>query len=237
MMNYKNALKCFVSETTLGWLDYSRSSHEDRDWSGPFNGQLFRRHIFAAVCKKIPISYVVETGTFRGVTTEYLASQIDVPVFSIESNQRNYGFARARLRKLKRVKLYLGDSAKVLGDLFDRNAFPDGQGFFYLDAHWDKHLPLRQEVSLIFEKRPSSVVMIDDFEVPGDPGYLFDDYGEGGSLTLGYLAETMSRFGLVGFFPNCPSAQESGKKRGMLVLANESVAAQLRELTQLRENK
>jgi hypothetical protein len=47
----------------------------------------------------------------------------------------------------------------------------DSPLFFYLDAHWNEDLPLAEEIDLIFSRSPCAVVMIDDFEVPGDPGF------------------------------------------------------------------
>lgn len=237
-MRIKAALKPLLSDVFLGRLDYLRSSREDRDWSGPFNGQAFRKKMFFAICNQINFSFVVETGTFRGVTTEWFASKIEQPIFSIESNKRNYGYARARLaRRERQVRLFLGDSVRVLMDLFDNEVLPDKLGFFYLDAHWYRNLPIREEVSLIFSRLPGSVVMIDDFEVAGDPGYLFDDYGDAGSLTLGYLSDVMSTQKLIGFFPNCHSTLETGKRRGSIVLAKAGTAAKLREVTEILEYK
>jgi hypothetical protein len=49
-------------------------------------------------------------------------------------------------------------------------------------------LPLVDEIALAFRHWPEAVVMIDDFAVPGDPGYGFDVYGAGQALRLDYLA-------------------------------------------------
>ena len=181
------------------------------------------------------MSFIVETGTFRCVTTEYFASRLTIPVFSIENNRRNYGFAMARLKRFKCVRIILGDSVQVLENLFKERTLPEGPGFFYLDVHWGMHLPLKEEVSLIFDRHRSSIVMIDDFEIPDDPGYDFDDYGENGSLTLSYLSGTIDRLGLVGFFPNCPSSEETGKRRGMIVITTAIFAERLRSIDTLRE--
>ena len=58
---------------------------------------------------------------------------------------------------------------------------------FYLDAHWEDRLPLREEAELAVGSFSKAVLMIDDFEVPGDPSYAFDDYGPGKRLCLDYL--------------------------------------------------
>lgn len=235
MTTIKRLLARVVGEERLGYLDYFRSSAADREWSGPFNGQAFRRKMLAAICRQIKFSYVVETGTFRGVTTQYLAEHSGVPVYSIEVNGRNFGFAKARLRKLKTVKLFRGDSVNVLGRLFDNGLGQDGIGVYYLDAHWERHLPLKEEVAVIFRRACSAVVMIDDFQVEDDPGYLFDDYGESGALTLSYLKDTINNLGLAGFYPRRRACEETGKRRGMIVLTDQTLATELRHLEELRE--
>ena len=59
---------------------------------------------------------------------------------------------------------------------------------FYLDAHWHEYLPLRDELEIALGQFANAVVLIDDFQVPDDPGYGFDDYGPGKTLNLEYLA-------------------------------------------------
>jgi hypothetical protein len=90
--------------------------------------------------------------------------------------------------------------------------------FFYLDAHGWGALPLAEELALAFRHWPAAVVMVDDFQVPGDAGYGFDDYGDGEALTLGYLAGHRVLPPHV-WFPACASEHESGARRGCVVLA------------------
>ena len=59
--------------------------------------------------------------------------------------------------------------------------------------------------------------MIDDFEVPGDPGYGFDDYGPGKRLTAQYLPDE-DLAGWRRFYPSLPSSEETGARRGSCVL-------------------
>ena len=54
---------------------------------------------------------------------------------------------------------------------------------FYLDAHWNVDLPLSEETDIIFSAAPRATVLIYDFQVPGDPGDGYDDYGSGKALT------------------------------------------------------
>jgi hypothetical protein len=90
---------------------------------------------------------------------------------------------------------------------------------FYLDAHWGEDLPLFEEIAKIFSSCAQAIVMIDDFKVPNDDGYGYDDYGIGKALTREYIAPLVSEFQLAEFYPRTPSAAESGFRRGCVVVA------------------
>src|SRR6185503_7616085 len=118
---------------------------------------------------------IIETGTFRGSTTLFLAHNSGgAPVFTSEVNTRVFETARRRLRAFQNLHMYNLDSRQVLktADLA-RYRRP----FFYLDAHWLADLPLSEEINVICQKWVDYVVMVDDFQVPDDPGYGYDDYG------------------------------------------------------------
>ena len=60
--------------------------------------------------------------------------------------------------------------------------------------------------------------MIDDFQVVGDTGYGYDDYGDvTGRLTLDSLAPLAAHDFTI-FYPSIPSSEEGGMKRGSVVL-------------------
>ena len=90
--------------------------------------------------------------------------------------------------------------------------------FIYLDAHWYEDLPLEEEIEIICSSFKDYVIMVDDFEVPGDRGYGYDDYGKSKSLTLKQFSRVFKRHDLVALFPSVPSSEESGYKRGCVVL-------------------
>ncbi len=92
--------------------------------------------------------------------------------------------------------------------------------FFYLDAHWDDNVPLRSEIDLIALYWPEFVVMIDDFQVPGDKGYGYDNYGRNTILSLNYIRDLIVRNRLTAFFPQMASNDETGAKRGCVVLGS-----------------
>ena len=107
--------------------------------------------------------------------------------------------------------------------------------FFYLDAHWYDDLPLARELSIIERHWQNFVAMVDDFRVPGDEGYGYDAYGPDKTLSLEYLQELLKSRQLESFFPAEPSSNETGPKRGCVVIARAGdTAARLRELRSLR---
>jgi len=115
-------------------------------------------------------------------------------------------------------------SRTALRTLFDGPLQPLSSGtlFFYLDAHWNEDLPLAEEIGIVFSRCPSAVVMIDDFRVPFDPGYGYDDYGPGKALVSGYIRLAVLAHQLQAFYPSTPSAAEGGARRGCIVLAKEA---------------
>jgi hypothetical protein len=193
---------------TIGMIDYIRSPDRGAGW-GPFNGQTARQALFVDIIAKTQPHAIVETGTFLGATTE-LMSETGLPVFTIEAHPRNYGFASARFWRKRNVTLLHGDSRTGLRRLFDGALCPlSGLAvFFYLDAHWNDDLPLAEEIDIIFSRCPLAVVMIDDFEVPSDAGYGYDDYGPGKALVSDYIRPAISAHQLQVFYPSTPSVAD-----------------------------
>lgn len=218
-MNYQPKPIGSFKEIVLGIFDFYLKPKLKRKQGGPFNGQSYRQKIFQELVGKIDFSWIVETGTFRGVTTQFMHRQSGVPIHTGEVNPRFFAYARTRLRKDPLVNLYNMDSREFLAYLLQNDLIKKKDNlFFYLDAHWAEDLPLLEETEFVFEHFPDAVVMVDDFRVPGDDGYGYDDYGHGKSLCLEYLAPAVDRFELVPFFPAAPSNLETGSRRGCVVL-------------------
>jgi hypothetical protein len=204
----KRALRGLLSEQTMGIIDYIRTPDHGAGW-GPFNGQTARQALFVDIVAKTRPAAIVETGTFLGATTELMA-QSGLPVFTIELNPRNYGFVRARFWRRRNVQLLHGDSRTGLLKLLDGalRSLSNRAIFFYLDAHWNDDLPLAEEIDVVFSRCPLAIVMIDDFEVPSDSGYGYDDYGPGKALVVGYIRQAMPAHQLQAFYPSTPSAAD-----------------------------
>lgn len=215
-----------TADMLAGMVDYYRFPEKRAGWGGPFNGQKSRQALFRELQGTTRPAMLVETGTHLGTTAEYLAG-FKRPVFTVEGEARNYGFSRMRLRRLGNVTLVHGDSRVFLRKLLAGSGLlrPDDALFAYLDAHWNEDLPLAEELDIVFSSCPKAIAMIDDFEVPGDPGYGFDDYGPGKALTLSYVAPALARFGLAAYVPACRASKETGARRGCAVLAGREVHA------------
>ena len=213
-------------------LEYHFDSAAGTEFGGPFNGQEGRQRIFNDLVNAFRFNAVVETGTFRGTTTAFIAENIDAPIYTVELDPRMYYFAGLRLRGHTNVTVKCGDSRSFLKGLIADETVPKSNVFFYLDAHWNEDLPLYEEVSIIAENWTDAVVMIDDFEVPGDSGYEFDDYGEGRKLCLEYLGPESNANWSV-FFPSRHSSDENGFRRGCVVLGSRSIENDLDQIGSL----
>jgi hypothetical protein len=142
------------------------------------------------------------------------------------------------------------DSRAGMLHLAMSNTLLPGCVFFYLDAHWYDwfdgrgwssfgtryfgDLPLAEEVQLAFRYWPEAVVMVDDFAVPDDPGYGFDDHGAGECLNLEYLIDNDALPDGI-WFPRDRSDSETGSRRGCVVLAHAGdVVRRIDTLTMVR---
>ncbi len=221
-----DAVRSLTLEGAMGRLEFFMHPGMRNTWGGPFNGQRFRQRIFFDILHCLPISAIVETGTFRGETTALFATT-SLPVYTVEINPRYFSYTKMRfLLNRKNVCLYHGDSCTFLRKLCEDGSVPKKNIFFYLDAHWGETLPLREELEIIFSRWKKPVVMIDDFKVAGYD-YGFDDYGPDKTLNLDYIYPVVSACNLSIFFPAVAPSEETGEKRGCVVLCRECSAIRL----------
>jgi hypothetical protein len=217
----KDVVKSFLGETVLGWLDFIRNPNMPPSWGGPFNGQKFRQRIFFDIHYCFPIKAIVETGTFRGTTTALFAAT-SLPVYTTELHPRYFSYSKMHFMFNRNIiHLYKNDSRSFLRELENDSSVSKEDVFFYLDAHWGADLPLREELEIIFSKWKRPVIMIDDFCVP-NKNYEFDDYGPEKTLNLSYINPIVSANKLAVFFPAIDASEETGSKRGSVVLCKET---------------
>lgn len=239
-MGLATLVKPFVGKIigagNVGRVEFLRNA-ESRDSSGgPFNGQRYRQRIFFDLLYHFPIKAIVETGTYHGTTTALFAATW-LPVYTVESDPRHFSYSKMRFRGNRtHVHLHHGDSRSFLQRLSQDPAVAKEDVFFYLDAHWADDLPLREELEMVFSNWIRPIVMIDDFQTP-QSGYEYDDYGPGKTLNLGYIAPVVRAHQLAVFFPAVDSSRETGRKRGSVVLCQETTGADIdRAITTLARN-
>jgi hypothetical protein len=220
----KSFLLKLVGEKNAGRLDYLLRRKSKDAW-GPLNAQSFRRRVYLDIMSRIDFKAIVETGTYRGTTTEFFAKS-GLPVYSVELDPRAYGYASLRFfNQRHQVHLFHGNSPEFLRDLANDPDFPKSNVFFYLDAHVQDSsqyhkAPLVEELEVIFTTWTEAVVMVDDFQVPGTD-YSFDNWGPGKTLNLECL-ESLNHLRLWAFFPALNPEHETGAKRGWVVLCREA---------------
>lgn len=203
--------------------------------SRPFTGQERRKELFQELTDAVSFNAIVETGTARGATAEYLGRRLKIPVYTVEKNERYYYYSSLRLRRLPNVRAILDDSRAFLKKVRDDPAFPKKRVLFYLDAHGRQdEPPLGEEVAAISNSWSESVVIIDDFQVPDDSGYHFAVYGNV-IYCLKYLhSYNISNFEI--FWPSAPSSAETYPRCGSVVLVTrDSLLETARRLKSLRE--
>jgi len=145
----------------VGWVSkYSKAA--------PF---LFKKKLFDK--NNISGGIWVETGTYLGLSTEYLAD-ISKIVYSIEPSNKYYELSKERLSSKKNVKLFHGTSEDCLGDLLE--TIDTTNISFWLDGHFSagdtfkglNHSPVLQELDLIknnLSKFKKINILIDDFRI------------------------------------------------------------------------
>ncbi len=200
-------------------LIYEYSSESFKWEKNCLNGQKFRKKIITEILSKINFISIVETGTEYGFTTKYF-SQFCKKIISIEKSKPIYLIAKKNLINDSNIKLVLNDSKnldKILGNE-NIDLKNDNNTFFYLDAHSDDDYPLHDEIKYIIENYKNFILIIDDFQIPGDDGYGYDSY-RGKKLNINFIKNLLSEKEYV-FFPKVKSNDETGRTRGYIIITN-----------------
>lgn len=151
-----------------------------------FNCCPEHQQFMASLLSKWKVNYVVETGTFYGYTTAFLAERIKY-VFTIEITPDRWnvhGKAKDILRGYENITILEGNSPEILPSIL-KNFPSEEQILFYLDAHGYLYWPLLDELNIIAKYvGPRAIIIIDDIKVPGK-NYGYDTYnGKENSLEL-----------------------------------------------------
>jgi predicted O-methyltransferase YrrM len=196
-----------------------------RCWGGPFNGQEERIRIMGDLLRDLQPDRFVETGCFRGLSTSWIAKNYKGPIYTCEIERMYAIQAVHNTNTCGNVNVILDDSRSFLSHILDESQVQRNV-LFYLDAHWEHDLPLAQELDIIFKSNVDPVIVIDDFMVPDDLTYGWDDYGEGKSLDVRMLVDHMPD-DVVVYFPRLKGEEETGAKRGCCIIARSSQALRI----------
>lgn len=126
----------------------------------------------------------VETGTYLGDTTEFLAGQTKRIVYSIEPSPKLFADACERFKNRLNVKIINGLSEDVLPNLLPRL---HGDVCFWLDGHYTDELthkgpqdtPIVDELACIAEnisRMDRVVVLIDDVHLFNGEKHIYGAY-------------------------------------------------------------
>jgi predicted O-methyltransferase YrrM len=193
-----------------------------------FNGQKNRVRVFHAINDQVRFENYVETGTYLGMTTDFLArmaSKHGAHVYSCELNDRFFAIACRAVGRMENVHLHHGDSVAFLRSLLPQ--LSSAVNFVYLDAHGYKYLPLRDELATLRAYR-NTVVMIDDFLVPSDERFGWDKYDDDREICLRYIEDIIEANEV--YVPNYPATHEAATYRGQMSPRGYCVIAMSEEL-------
>lgn len=179
-------------------------------YSRPFNGQVSRHKQIQQISNVVKPDVAIETGTFLGTSTPYLSTMVSGDTYTIEFVAKYAKKARMRFEsefQNLRITLIEGNSVKEIQSLL-KNIPSTSTILAYLDAHWEKDLPTAQELNELLQWGNNWVAVIDDFKVPGDDSYGFDQYGE---LVVD---QSLIPQGVRLMVPNQSAKSESGARKG-----------------------
>ena len=111
---------------------------------------------------------LIETGTYMGTMIDATKNSFR-QIYTIELDKKLYNRAKNKFNKFKHIKVFWGDSGKVLPKLLENIKEP---ALFWLDAHFQKgttkgfkETPITEELnSILNHKIKNHIILIDDAE-------------------------------------------------------------------------
>lgn len=181
---------------------------------GPFNEDTFMQTAFLELKKKHKIDLVIETGTYHGTTTKWLAKHFE-RVCTIEINKEFADIAANRLRNFKNCHQFLDDSVNALSYIIKQGK-PFSSLCLFLDAHWYKN-PLLGELEVIAACGIKPVLVIHDFYNPFHPEFGYDVYPDQKiTYNFDYVSAALEKIYGKDGFNHWYNQEATGAKRGCL---------------------
>lgn len=136
-------------------------------------------------------------------------------IFSVDIDPYSFKNARELFKKNMNIQVFCEDSPEFLKKFIDKNVFKSAETFFFLDAHWGKYWPLRDELRQLL-RLEKFIVALDDFFIPkrsnrvrphGDFG--FDIYS-GKILDWGYICDLFNNLDIRVYYLTRPNRDGRG---------------------------
>jgi predicted O-methyltransferase YrrM len=196
-----------------------------------FNGQTQRRKLVERLFQSCHFELFIETGTFIGLTSSYVARKFPViNIITCELNPWNYRIAHNNLSHLPNIEIKLDNSVQTIANYISGRDCKKIT-FFYLDAHWGIDNPLKKELDLIFTHFDKYVILIDDFEVKGQPDYGWDKgFTSEDDNRFENIRSLVQKFDAAVFFPSVLPRLEAGARRGSIILCSQNLTHELNNM-------
>ena len=139
-----------------------------------FHGDKYLIDLVFAAAKVCP--QFVETGANVGSSLHYFAKHFpSTPCYSCEPDLEAFQAAQSKIAEFKNVILVNEPSPEFLYQREKTLAAQDT--LFWLDAHgYGFHWPLKDEIAFITRVCRRARILIDDFQVPDQPQFSYDEY-------------------------------------------------------------
>ena len=195
----------------------------------PFAGDIHMEGEFLKLRDQFGLVAAVETGTCYGSTSLWLAQHFKY-VCTFENHPATLDIARKRLDGSS-VDLYGVDSAvgmrEIAADVRRRRDWGEptfsfgpqtyDQALFFLDAHFEAHCPLLQELAAIAEAGIKPVIVIHDFQVPGRPDLGFDTW-EGQPFRFSWIRPSLDAIYGANGYGHYFNSEATGARRGVIYI-------------------
>lgn len=175
----------------------------------PFEGDALLHEQMKDIIEHFGIDCVVETGTETGATAAAFAEMV-ANVYTVDNED-----------KLDRpmpsnVITHLGDSVEFL-DLLLPELCAQYRILFFLDAHLaPEYTRVLEELDILASQScPDIVIVIHDFQVPGNDELGFDTYDEHGPLCTELIDSRLRQIFPGGSYTASYNKAANGAKRGV----------------------
>jgi predicted O-methyltransferase YrrM len=188
----------------------------------PMNGQRNRLKTSFLLSEILGPDIAIESGSYLGTTTQYLASFASQKTYSIEINKQYASVAKDRLKadiETGRVEIIEGNSAQHFPQIFKTINPQTSKIFAYLDAHWLENIPLMEEIQSLLDWGGDFIAVIDDFYIPQDLGYGYDLY-ENHRVDITHIPVSNE---ISVWIPSEKSNSESGARRGTAYIISKNL--------------